>query len=276
MLTIPDTVAQLRDEGALFVINHSGGKDSQAMMIELLRIIPRQQMVVMHACLGEVEWEGAMELARDQAADAGIPFVVAKATKTLLQMVEHRFATRPDAPSWPSATHRACTSDMKRGPIEREIRRYAKLHGYTRIATCLGIRAAESPGRAKRSALSRSARNSVAGRDWYEWNPIHSMSTPDVFATIAAAGQQPHWAYAAGNDRLSCVFCILGSPKDLANGARHRPELYAKYLEMEQRTGYTMHQSRKPLEELVRLGEEQTRARSVPRPDRQLELALVA
>jgi len=270
MLPIPDTVQQLRADGALFVINHSGGKDSQAMMIELLRVIPREQLVVMHACLGEVEWEGAMELARDQAAAAGVPFVIARATKTFQEMVEHRFTTRPDSPCWPSASNRSCTSDLKRGPIEREIRRYSKQHGFTRIVTCLGIRAAESPGRAKRQSLSRSERNSVAGRDWYEWNPVHSMSTPDVFAAIAAAGQQPHWAYAAGNDRLSCVFCIMGSAKDLANGARHRPDLYQKYLEIERRTGYTMHQSRKPLDELVRAGQ------SAPTGRVQLQLELVA
>ncbi|CEE62926.1 hypothetical protein XAC3608_2030002 [Xanthomonas citri pv. citri] len=32
----------------------------------------------------------------------------------------------------------------------------------------------------------------------------------------------------------------MGSPRDLANGAKHRPELLAKYIEIEQRTGYTM------------------------------------
>jgi hypothetical protein len=85
------------------------------------------------------------------------------------------------------------------------------------------------------------------------------MTTPEVFKTIRDAGQTPHWAYAAGNSRLSCVFCILASAQDLANGARHRPELLAKYLELEARTGYTMHQSRKPLGELVAEGQAKLR-----------------
>ncbi|WP_282267749.1 phosphoadenosine phosphosulfate reductase family protein [Stenotrophomonas sp. PS02298] len=243
--------------GALFVANHSGGKDSQAMLIRLLEIVPRSQILVVHASLGEAEWDGALEHAQVQAEAARLPFVVAHAVKTFFGMVEHRFKVRPGPNSscWPSASNRQCTSDLKRGPIEREIRRYAGEHGFTKIVTCLGIRAAESPGRAKRAEMSWSARNSLAGRSWYEWLPIHGMTTPEVFATIKAAGQEPHWAYAAGNERLSCVFCIMGSPRDLANGARHRPELLAKYLEMEQRTGYTMHQSRKPLDELVAEGE---------------------
>lgn len=243
--------------GALFVANHSGGKDSQAMLIKLAEIIPAAQLIVIHASLGDAEWEGALEHARAQANAAGLPFIVAHAVKTFFQMVEHRYAVRPGPNSscWPSASNRQCTSDLKRGPIEREVRRYAREHGYSTIVSCMGMRAQESPGRAKRPMFSRNERGSIAGRDWYEWLPIHGLTAVDVFATITAAGQKPHWAYAAGNDRLSCVFCIMGSPRDLANGARHRPELYAKYQEIEQRTGYTMHQSRRPLAELVAVGQ---------------------
>jgi 3'-phosphoadenosine 5'-phosphosulfate sulfotransferase (PAPS reductase)/FAD synthetase len=247
------TVDVLISEGALFVANHSGGKDSQAMLIRLLEIVPRSQILVVHASLGEAEWEGALEHAQAQADAAGLPFVVAHAVKTFIGMVEHRFKVRPGPNSscWPSAANRQCTSDLKRGPIEREVRRYARERGYSKVVTCLGIRAVESPRRAKRPEMSYSARNSCAGREWYEWLPIHDFSTAAVFQTIADAGQKPHWAYAAGNNRLSCVFCIMGSPRDLANGAKHNPELFAKYVEIEQRTGYTMHQSRQPLAAIV-------------------------
>ena len=202
------SVETLIAQGALFVVNHSGGKDSQAMLIRLLQRIPRAQLLVVHACLGEVEWEGAKELAEAQAAQAGLPFIVARAVKTFFEMVEYRYATRPGPNSscWPSAKLRACTSDLKRGPIEREVRRFAKQNGFTKIVSCLGLRGDESPGRAKRPTFSRNVRGSVAGREWYEWLPVHDMSTHEVFDTIEAAGQTPHWAYAAGNTRLSCVF----------------------------------------------------------------------
>jgi 3'-phosphoadenosine 5'-phosphosulfate sulfotransferase (PAPS reductase)/FAD synthetase len=252
-------ISDLIARGALFVINHSGGKDSQAMMIRLLKVVPREQLLVVHASLGEIEWEGALELAQQQAADAGVPFIVARATKSFLDMVEHRFATRPDVPAFPSAAHRQCTSDLKRGPIEREVRRWIKAENARRnhvmpidhVVTCMGLRAAESPARAKLEVFKRNTRNSVAGREWYEWAPIHTLSTAEVFETIANADQAPHWAYAAGNERLSCFFCIMDSRKDIANGAKHRPELFARYVELEERTGYTMHMSRKPLTQLV-------------------------
>jgi len=255
-------VEDLAAKGALVVVNHSGGKDSQRMLIELLShaSIARKQILVVHAALGDVEWPGAMELARDQAAAAGVAFLVARAPKTFMQMVDRRFAARPDVPAFPQAANRQCTSDLKRDPIMREVRRYAKANGFTTIITCMGLRAAESPKRAKMQTWTKSTRGSVAGRNWFEWLPIHAMSTADVFAGIAAAGQKPHYAYALGNERLSCVFCILGSANDARNGAVHHPELYAQYVAAEERTGYTMHQSRKSLPQITGLSVEQARA----------------
>lgn len=247
------SIESLIASGALFVANHSGGKDSQAMLIRLLEIVPRRQLVVIHASLGDVEWPGALEHAQRQAETAGLPFIVAKAVKTFFEMVEHRFKVRPgpNSPCWPSPSNRQCTSDLKRGPIEREVRRYAKAKGFTTIVSCMGIRAAESVGRSKQQPLRRNDRGSIAGRTWFEWLPIHSLTTAEVFATIAAEGQQPHPAYAAGNERLSCVFCIMASRKDLINGAKHNPALFERYAALEDRTGYTMHASRVPLRELI-------------------------
>jgi 3'-phosphoadenosine 5'-phosphosulfate sulfotransferase (PAPS reductase)/FAD synthetase len=255
-MMITDTIQALIDQGALFAINHSGGKDSQAMMIELLKVIPARQLVVVHADLGDVEWQGTQEHARAQADAAGIPFIVARATnKTLLSMVENRFATRPEVPSWPGQKHRQCTSDLKRDPINRELGRYAKANGFTTIVSCQGIRAAESVSRSKKKPFKPCKRLTTGGRTGYEWYPIFNKSTIDVFLAIEMAGQEPHWAYAAGNERLSCVFCIFGSPTDLANGARHRPELAQRYIGLEHTTGYTMHVSRRPLAELIAEGE---------------------
>jgi 3'-phosphoadenosine 5'-phosphosulfate sulfotransferase (PAPS reductase)/FAD synthetase len=267
-------ITDLIARGALFVANHSGGKDSQAMLIKLLERVPAKQIMVVHASLGEVEWEGALELAQKQAADAGLPFVVARANwldgspKTFLNMAENRFADRPEVPSFPSSQQRQCTSDLKRGPIQREILRFMKARRLKLVVNCAGMRAAESNDRRKlapfvhlNKQLNKKGKpkNGLAraGREAYEWLPIHTLSTEQVFATIRDAGQEPHPAYAAGNERLSCVFCIMGSRNDLAHGARARPDLFAKYVALEKATGYTMHMSRKPLAELVREAQQQ-------------------
>lgn len=249
--------------GALFAVNHSGGKDSQAMLIRLLEVVPRAQMVVIHASLGDVEWPGALEQAQEGAKVADLPFVVARAGKDLLGMVVARHASRPEVPSWPSAAHRQCTSDLKRGPIEREVRRLARERGTSVVVNCMGLRAEESPGRAKKEAWRRNDRLSVSGREWFDWLPIHHLATAEVFETIAAAGQEPHPAYALGNQRLSCVFCILSNASDLRNGAIRNPDLYAQYVDLERRTGYTAHQSRKSMVELTGLSTEQAAAENL-------------
>ncbi|OTT04031.1 phosphoadenosine phosphosulfate reductase family protein [Acinetobacter pittii] len=235
---------------ALFVVNHSGGKDSQAMMIKLLEFVPKEQILVVHASLGFMEWPGALELAREQAEIAGVPFIVAKAKKSFLDMVLKRYSERPEVPSFPSPKYRQCTSDLKRGPITREIRRYAKANGFDRIVNCVGLRAEESSNRAKQQIFKIASENGKAGRTWYDYLPIHSLTTSEVFKTIKNADQIPHWAY-QDNDRLSCITCIMGSPKDLIHGAVKNPQIYALMCLVEEITGYSMHASLRTLPDLT-------------------------
>jgi 3'-phosphoadenosine 5'-phosphosulfate sulfotransferase (PAPS reductase)/FAD synthetase len=141
-------------------------------------------------------------------------------------------------------------------PITKATKAYAKANGFSIIVDCVGIRAAESVSRSKAKPFQVNSReHGVAGREWYSWLPIFEMATEAVFQAILDAGQQAHPAYGQGNDRLSCLFCIMGSAKDIANGARHAPDMAARYIAMEARTGYTMHASRKSLVELIAEGE---------------------
>ena len=252
-IEVPPQVSRLLESGALVVLCDSGGKDSQAMRILVRSVVPPEQLIVVHAHLREVEWPGAMEHARAGAERGGIPFVVAEARKSFFEMVEHRFAVRPGpgSPCWPSPANRQCTSDLKRGPIEREVRRVLAARGVFKVITCMGIRGEESPKRAKVPILQRSDRNSVAGREWWEWLPVHSLTRESVLSVVEDAGESLHPAYAAGNDRLSCMFCIMGSRKDLRNAALANPPLLERFIELEERTGYTMHASRIPLRQLV-------------------------
>ena len=159
-INVPDKIHEMKEQGALFAVNHSAGKDSQAMLIELRKAgIPDDQIVLVHADLGEVEWPGNLEHIDETAP--GLPMIVARARRTFFEMVE-------DRGMFPSAAQRQCTSDLKRGPIERELRRYLRENPRFegRLVNCMGMRAEESPARAKREPLKYSARNSKAGRDW--------------------------------------------------------------------------------------------------------------
>jgi 3'-phosphoadenosine 5'-phosphosulfate sulfotransferase (PAPS reductase)/FAD synthetase len=221
------TIARLIARGATFVINHSGGKDSQAMTLYLRSIIPHDQLVIIHAELPEVDWEGIREHIAATAGD--LPVHYCRSVSTFFETVERRGM-------FPSPKYRQCTSDLKRTPIERTIRRL----GCKLIVNCMGLRAEESASRAKLETLKLNTRNSKAGREWYDWLPLHDWSTAKVFATIAAAGQQPHWAYAAGMTRLSCCFCIMASRGDLQTAARLKPDLFRRYVATERRLDQTL------------------------------------
>lgn len=238
-----ETINALIERGAVFYCSHSGGKDSQAMYAQLQSLVPASLLAVIHADLGVIEWDGVIEHIR---ATIDSPLSIVRAVDRnghpieLLERIEQRAAQRPDAPAWPSAKIRYCTSDLKRAPIEKEIRADLQRRGARLAVNCIGLRAEESPSRAKRSPLVLNTRLSKAGREIYDWLPIHHWLSAEVFQRIAAAGQQPHPAYRAGNERLSCVFCIFGSNNDLQNGARARPELAARYIELERKIGRTM------------------------------------
>lgn len=231
-----EPVQQLISSGAIFYVSHSGGKDSQAMYAVLSALVPPDQIVVVHADLGEVEWEGVQDHIRSTITH---PLNVVRARKTLFDMVEHRAITRPDVPSWPSSAHRQCTSDLKRNPIQKFIRSDMKSRQVLLAVNCIGLRAAESSARKKKVPFSLNKALSKAGRTVNDWLPIHHMTDRQVFATIKLHGQKPFHAYDR-NERLSCVFCIMGSDNDLRHGKDQRPELYHKYLALEKKTGWTM------------------------------------
>ena len=227
----PQHIQNLIDRGALFVVNHSGGKDSQAMMIRIRELVPASQILVIHADLPGVEWKGTEEHARRYCE--GLEFRTVRATKTFLEMVERRGM-------WPSSGTRQCTSDLKRGPIEKAIRGFIAEKGLSGlVVNCTGIRAQESTSRAKQEPFRFDERNSKAGREWYNWMPIFFWSIDQVKA-ISAAGQELHWAYSKGMSRLSCCFCIMASKGDLQISARENPELFQQILAMEKKIGATM------------------------------------
>lgn len=242
-MSTANDIEELIKAGAIFYCSHSGGKDSQAMYAILSELVPYAQIVVVHADLGEVEWGGVKDHICENISH---PLNTVKAVwkdgseKDLLSYVRHRKKVRPDAPSWPSSASRWCTSELKTGPIRKFIRNDMKSRGKVLAVNCMGIRADESSARAKKSPYQLNKDLSRAGRTVYDWMPVFELSVDQVFSTIERAGQKPFGAYLNGNERLSCVFCIMGSKNDLKLGREARPDLFDKYIKLEQETGYTM------------------------------------
>lgn len=230
------------------VINTSAGKDSQALMAHVVDLadvhgVARDRLVAVHADLGDMEWPGTKELAAEHAAHYGLRFeVVHRVTKegarqSLLEQVEARGM-------WPSSTCRYCTSDHKRGPVRTLLTRLvnearaAGARHRLRIVNCLGLRADESPARAKRPPLSDDAGASNSRRLVQTWLPLHAWKEEQVWACIEKAGTRVHPAYRRLR-RLSCSFCIFSPADALAIAGQERPELLERYVAVEEKTGHS-------------------------------------
>ena len=87
----------------------------------------------------------------------------------------------------------------------------------------MGLRAQESAHRQRLEPFAINPALTIRKRTVYNWLPVHKLTTEQVFEQIRRAGQEPFWAYKAGNQRLSCVFCILGCASTWRTGASTGP-----------------------------------------------------
>lgn len=238
------------------------------------------RVVVVHCDLGRVEWKGTADLAEDQAARYGVRFVkVWRRQGDLLEHIERMgFFPRPATRyctsdhkrgqilraftqltnekrsgdlleqveargMWPSPKQRYCTSDQKRAQVHRLYTALSKTTNSkkpVRILSCQGMRAEESPARAKRTPFQRDDRASNGRRIVDNWLPIHSWSVQEVWSRIKAGktADLVHPAYALGMPRLSCVFCIFAPKSALMIAGRHNPQLLQEYVDVEKKIGH--------------------------------------
>lgn len=224
----------------IILVNTSAGKDSQAMLDYLVELADaagvHDRMIAVHCDLGRVEWQGTRELAEEQVRHYGIRFEVVARDRDLLHQIEF------ERKNFPSNSARFCTSDQKTSQVTKLITKLvaekAHLGRRVRVLNCLGIRAAESPARAKKIPLGPDSASN-GKREVVRWLPIFTWSTEQVWARIKASGVKHHPAYDKGMSRLSCCFCVLASDRDLKIAAAHNPELYQEYLAVEERIGKT-------------------------------------
>lgn len=279
-----DLIKQAIEQGAVLYPNISGGKDGQAMVKTLSGHFPMEGLV--HADLGRTEWKESMGMCEKLAKEFGLPLHIIKRSDGQ-DMIDHwkdRLIKLKGTgkPFWSSSKSRYCTSDMKRDPINVFYRNVK--HNF--IISCEGIRADESTQRAKKIPLTIRAKVSSKFYDgmtveeairFYSprkrlaltWYPIFNFSLADVWATYGIReidvmkaqdsyqydGKIPDWwpfhpAYVYGNERVSCVFCILGCTNDLEVGAKHRPELLQMMIDMEEQ-GQATFKNKFSLKELL-------------------------
>lgn len=243
-------IHQFRDSVA-FVINHSGGKDSNRMLGLVRESFPN---IPTFAVMADTGFEhqrpiSASDFARARCLDVGVALaVVRNSQRNYLEMVEQRG-------KFPSAQYRQCTSDLKRGPINKYIRTLP----FRLILNCIGIRAEESAPRSKLQPLSRNVSLTTRNRVVYNWFPIFDQALPDVLGWHWKHRIPLHPVYVSEfhNDgtaggylrRLSCRLCIFSTDSDLLAIRLHDPEAFHAVSALEQKISFTM----RPTGSLVQL-----------------------
>jgi 3'-phosphoadenosine 5'-phosphosulfate sulfotransferase (PAPS reductase)/FAD synthetase len=262
-------------KGAAVFPNVSGGKDGQALVKTLANNnIPMAGLV--HADLGRIEWHESLPMCEKLALEFGLDLFVVKRSDGR-GLVEHWKARMVKLkglfkPFWSSSASRYCTSDLKRDVINKF---YRNLPHNDFVISAEGIRAGESKERAKKNPLQINTRISSSFYDGMTveeaiaaykpgkrlvitWYAIFNFTTEEVWNTYGMTtaklmearaiyqdtNKVPAWwpfhpAYVYGNERVSCVFCVLGCMNDLKVGAKHRPELLAELIAMEDESGFT-------------------------------------
>jgi DNA sulfur modification protein DndC len=242
----PDDLIRRTRGDVAFVVNFSGGKDSMRMLGRVRELYPNHPIFVVMADTGfeHVRPISAEDWSREQVARFALPLsVVRNPNKTYLQMVERRGM-------FPSSTTRQCTSDLKRGPIEKFVRALSQKV----IVNCTGIRSEESSQRSKQIPWKANKSLSVAGRSVWDWMPIFDESLGKVLSWHWQTETPLHPAYVpefhrdgtTGGylKRFSCRLCIFATATDLVAIEQNDPEAFELVSSLEQRIGFTMRHGR--------------------------------
>lgn len=240
-----DAVRRLQQEqgpNLAFVVNHPGGKDSTRMLGFVRRRFPDAPMYVVMADTGFEHQKpiSATDFARQRCAEFGLELTVVRNPKrTYLQMVEQRGM-------FPSAQYRQCTSDLKRGPVEKYIRSLP----HRVIVNCIGIRAEESNARSRLSPLQLNRNLTTHTRTVYNWFPIFDQTLGQVLGWhwVNAVRLHPVYVPEYHKDgttggylrRFSCRVCIFSTDADLYAIHERDREAFDLVSELETKMGFTM------------------------------------
>ena len=225
-------IDDLLSQNAVAAISISGGKDSVAVAIATVAYLDKightGPRVLIHADLGVVEWKDSLPCCERLAQKLGIELmVVRKASGDMMDRWEGRWrnnlARYADLSCvklilpWSTPSMRFCTSELKAQIISSALR---KRFPDNNIVSVTGIRRQESSARAKMPVSSIDAKLTRKHAIGMVWNAIIDWPVEQVFKTITDTGLALHEAYTKfKSSRVSCVFCIMASAKDLIASA---------------------------------------------------------
>lgn len=240
-------------------IGTSGGKDSSAVAIRLVDHLKSVghagEVVLIHSDLGCIEWQESLPQCERLAKRLGLELIVTRRPAgDLMDRWEQRWnncLTRYAdlscvklIPCWSTPSMRFCTSELKTAQICSVLK---KRFPDQPIISVTGIRHDESANRAKMPCCQvqpKLCKKDVTG---YNWNPIITWTTPQVYEYLEQVNEPLHEAYTSfGLTRVSCCYCIMSSGPDLIAATRceETHEVYRRIVALESVSSFAFQGSR--------------------------------
>jgi 3'-phosphoadenosine 5'-phosphosulfate sulfotransferase (PAPS reductase)/FAD synthetase len=258
-ISITPEIATMLAQNAPVAIGVSGGKDSSAVAIRLVAYLKEigyaGEVVLIHSDLGCIEWKESLPQCERLAKRLGLELIVTRRPSgDLMVRWEQRWencltryvdlsCVRLILP-WSTPSMRFCTSELKTAQICSTLsKRFPKQP----IISVTGIRHQESASRAKLPCSMiqpKLCRKDVTG---YNWNPIITWNTPEVYEFLEMVNEPLHEAYTDfGLTRVSCCYCIMSSGPDLvaATQCEETHEVYRQIVALEATSTFAFQGSR--------------------------------
>lgn len=230
-INVTPEVEALLAAGAPVAIGVSGGKDSCAVALALVPWLRARQhrgeIILIHSDLGSVEWQDSLPTCQRLAKHLNTELIVVRRKAGgLMERWESRWASSVRRYAnlecvklilpWSTASMRLCTSELKTDVICSALK---KRWPGKKILSVTGVRAEESANRAKAPIIQLQPKLTTLKTQGFNWNAILDWKIGDVWARMEQHGFEPHEAYRVyGASRVSCVYCILATAKDLMAG----------------------------------------------------------
>ena len=257
------------DQYDKILVQSSGGKDSGAMVLMLLKMgVPRDKIELWHQCVDggpkdnrsfdwpiteaytkalaqalgiriEFMWrQGGIrgELLRENARTKDVEYIRAGA-KTHLPTVAGKYSTRK---KWPAKSAnlltRWCSGVVKIDVFRRVLCNEPEFkQGKYLVLT--GERREESAARSRYLEAEVDHGNTKA-RLVHRWRSVIDWPEQKIWEVFEEYGVQPHPAYYLGFSRVSCMTCIFSGPDHWATIRDIDPERFRLLVEMEQELGH--------------------------------------
>lgn len=259
----------------VFIIAFSGGKDSLAMVLDLLeRGVPKSRIELWHHEIDGregsrlMDWPVTRDYCRKVAAALGLRLyfswrvggferelrkendriaAIAFETPDGLQQAggkRGRIATRRKFPQVsPDLSVRWCSPALKIDVMAAAISNQTRFWGQ-RVLVLTGERAEESRARARYRAFETHRCSTKAGgrvnRVVHVWRSVHAWTETAVWAVCRRWGVVPHPCYRLGWARASCAACVFGSPNQWASLQLVNPGQFEAIADLEAEFGVTI------------------------------------